>query len=99
MQTTTQERQALTDAQAQAKRTRHIFLICFLDAQRSAQELEKHRNALVRRSKKSTPLQAALWDGLFALHKETNACARELTQRGQLLFAFPGTTALEGCAA
>lgn len=99
MQTTTQERQALTDAEAKAKRVRHIFLICFLDAQRSAQELEKHRKALARRSKKSTPLQAALWDGLVALHKETNACAHELTKRGHLLFAFPGTTALQGCAA
>ena len=101
MQTTSQETQALTAAEfiALDQRTRFIFLICFLDAARNADILNKHWLKLLSRSTKASPFKDAVFEGYIALSQEADRCARKLTERGQLLFAFQGTTVLQGCAA
>ena len=102
MQTTTQETQALNAVANQAardKRTRCIFLICFLEAERSAAILGQQWSRMLSRNIKPSALQDAIFEGHIALVAETNRCASELTIRGQLLFAFPETTVLQGCAA
>lgn len=102
MQTTSQETQALSAVAEQAardKRTSFIFLICFIEAERSAAILYKHWRGLRSRSTKHSPLKDAIFEGYIALDGEARSCAKQLTERGQLLFAFPGTTVLQGCAA
>lgn len=101
MQTTSQEITALSAAELIAlnQRTRFIFLICFLDAARNADILDNHWKKLLSRSTKPSPFKDAVFEGYIALTHEAERCARKLTERGQLLFAFQGTTVLRGVEA
>lgn len=48
---------------------------------------------------KQSPMADALFNGYWALHGRANDMARSAKENGQLLFAWAGTTALDGGAA
>lgn len=77
---------------------RHIHLCCFLEAQRHSEVLLRQWHKLTGKTSQSAALKRATWEGYWALKTEAERCADKLTKRGQLLFAFPGTTALQGGA-
>jgi hypothetical protein len=94
---TIQERHALTQEDRDAKRTENIYLILFLEAESSAKTLSNQRNTIYRRNRyKDTTYTDALWRGYCALNDQARNYARQLTEDGKLLFAFAGTTALQG---
>lgn len=87
-------------SEAEMREAKIIFVKRFLAVRNSAEILEKE--ALDRRHAKTQKTQAlreALWDGSHELRDEARRCLREAINRGQLLFAFDGTTVLEGGAA
>lgn len=72
--------------------SRFIFLKCFLRGQQDAELLLLQRRRIKGVSARSEALRDALWSGYWSLTQEVERCGRELTERGHLLFAFPGTT-------
>lgn len=102
MQTTSQETQALTAAEQAAREKRHefIYLICFLEADEHAHALTQQQKAIWKRNGfRNTPYTEALSHARYALNDIAAEHARKLTRDGKLLFAFQGTTVLQGCAA
>lgn len=69
------------------------YLQWLLEAATHAQALYK-----LHSKRKAGPDQEALWDGYYALKLKAEEYAKTLTERGGLLFAFPGTAALKGGA-
>lgn len=91
----------LNRAAALERRAKFIFLTCLLEAQQAMQVLNAERQRLQGGTKRnplrfvpSSPLIDALWAGYYALHDEASRCADAVLDRGQLLFAFEGTTLL-----
>lgn len=100
---TAHEAQALTAAEADAasqKRTDFIYLILFLEAEQHAHTLNQQKRAIFKRNGyRETPYTKALSAARWALDDIARDKARNLTRDGHLLFAFQGTTVLQGGAA
>lgn len=89
----------LRQADAKTRRTRFTFIDSLLNAQRFIERLKKHRNLQWKRSQwRDTPLADALSGGIYALESEAYRHAETIQRDGDLLFAFEGTTVLQGVA-
>jgi hypothetical protein len=74
-------------------RVQFIFLRCYLKRSINAELLKAEYERRRRQtSGKSHALSDAMWDGYRNVLDDAERCFYELTQRGQLLFAFHGTT-------
>lgn len=98
--TAAEQQQAAQLLDAQARRTSYIFVSNFLEHQRNAEILRREsRTRMQAKTAATLAFGWALWDGSYALEKEAARFLREVMERGQLLFAFDGTTVLQGGAA
>lgn len=75
-----------------ARRTKLIFVICALQADKHAEMLRKH----FHRVKAGSALEGALWAGHSALMSEAEESVQQALQRGQLLLCWRGTSATAG---
>lgn len=76
-----------------------IFVKSFLESTGHAELLyAEFAKPKKRTTAKSQALHDALWNGYYKLKTDAEDCANKLTERGQLLFAFPGTTVLQAVA-
>ena len=98
--------QTLYDRAPEALRTQYIWLISLLDVQQAGITLQLERAAIQRRnwtakrpSARSMAVVTAMWQGAMALEERAKEYAQECRDRGQLLFAHPDTTVLQGGAA
>lgn len=94
----------LRQMDSETRRARFIFIKCLLKTQRAYVQLDAHRTSMVRRNAKrgcmhNTPLTDALWEALCALLAQAGMEAKAVRERGHLLFAWEGTTVLQGGAA
>lgn len=98
--TAAQEQQtAEQKSDAEDRKAQFIYVTCFLKARHNADILQKEAvSRLSAKSRKSWELGDAMWAGSHELRNEARTCLRELMNRGQLLFAFPGTTVAQGGA-
>ena len=76
-----------------------IHLVVFLEAAINSELLRAAYIKSIKGSRDKTPYAKALFDGYWTLRNKAREQAFDLTRRGQLLFAFPGTTVLQGGAA
>lgn len=95
-----EQQTAKQKSDAEDREAQFIYVTCFLKARHNADILQKEAvNRFSAKSLKSQALGDAMWAGSHELRNEARTCLRELMNRGQLLFAFPGTTVLQGGAA
>jgi hypothetical protein len=73
----------------------YIFIACLLEASQHGATLDR----LINQPEHTTEVFHALWAGRRALRHEELDFACRARKAGQLLFAFKGTTVLEGGAA
>lgn len=78
-----------------ARRADLIFVNCALEAQSHADTPLK----LYERRKTRGHEADALWGGYIATRTENVSCIQAALERGQLLYCFEGSTALQGRAA
>jgi hypothetical protein len=77
-----------------------IHLVVFLECAIASEVLHAAYLKLLKIGKgKQTAYATALYEGYWALRQKAGEQANFLKNRGQLLFAFPGTTVLQGGAA
>ena len=72
-----------------------IFVQCALEEADHLDRLHK----IYRRYKTESSASDALWSGCCALRNVRDDSVRHVLRRGQILFCFPGTTALQQPAA
>lgn len=58
----------------------------------------EYKKKCARQGHRDSPVIVALWEGYFSLLQNSEERAKQLRDRGQLLFAFAGTTVLQGGA-
>jgi hypothetical protein len=71
-----------------------IYVHIALQAAQDAEVLLQLRH----KRKDNTPASQALWNGYWQLRQEVLRCVSIARDRGQILFAFSGTTVLQGGA-
>jgi hypothetical protein len=95
-----EQQAAKQKADAEEREAQFIFVTCFLNARRNAEILQKEAIAKFdAKSPKHRALADAMWAGSNELRNEARTCLKSLMYRGQLLFAFDGTTVPQGGAA
>jgi len=77
----------------------YINLVVFLESALCAEQLRAEYEKKATKGRHRTPVGIALFQGFWELNAKAKEYAQRLTERGQLLFAFPGTTVLQGGAA
>ena len=77
-----------------------LYLTLFLETQRDAAILKREWLArCLSNNKRVAAFGDALASASFELEEKRNSFLRSLIREGHLLFAFPGTTVLQGGAA